>query len=128
MFNDSTAILNLDDVLFLQKTAKLIYVDQNIKRYITELVNATRYPQNYIAPELCKYVTMGASTRASISFLECAKAVALMNGRSYVTPDDVKVVAFRVLRHRITLSFAALAENVSSEVIIDAILKVVPTP
>jgi MoxR-like ATPase len=128
VFNDCTSILTLDDVTFLQNTAKKIYVDRNVKRYITELVDATRYPQNYIAPELCKYVTMGASTRASISFLECAKAVALMNGRGYVTPDDVKAVAYRVLRHRITLSFAALAEDVSSEVIIDAILKVVPTP
>lgn len=128
VFNDTKAVLKLEDVTYLQELTKRVYADRNIKRYITELVNATRYPEKYIDKELCKYITLGASTRASIAFLECAKAAALINGRAFVTPDDVKAVAYRVLRHRITMSFAALAENVSSETIIEAILKVVPTP
>ena len=71
---------------------------------------------------------MGASTRASIAFMECGKANALMHGRGYVTPDDIKEIAIRVLRHRIALSFAASANNVRVEDIINEIMMKVPAP
>lgn len=128
VFLDTSQILNLDDVLYLQDITKKVYVDNSIKNYITEIVSATRYPEKYLDKETSKYIMIGASTRASISFMDCSKAIAILKGRSYVTPDDIKDVAYRVLRHRISLSFAAMAEGITEEAIIDAILKVVPTP
>ena len=71
---------------------------------------------------------MGASTRAAIAFMEAAKAVALINGRGHVTPDDVKVMRYPILRHRIMLNFSAIADGVKEEKIIDALLGSVPTP
>ena len=71
---------------------------------------------------------MGASTRAAIAFMEAAKAVALMNGRPYVIPDDIKQMRYSILRHRITLNFAAIADNIKVETIIDAIFNQVKTP
>ncbi len=128
IFEDNKQILSITDLVFLQYLTKKVYIDQNVKRYITEIVNVTRHPENYLKEEFYKYITMGASTRASISFMECGKANALLNGRPFVTPDDVKEIAYRILRHRIALSFAAEANGVKVETIIDEILKVVPTP
>ena len=128
VFDENKQILTITDLIFLQYLTKKVYIDNNVKRYITEIVNVTRYPQNYLPEEFYKYITMGASTRASISFMECGKANALLNGRTFVTPDDVKEIAYRILRHRIALSFAAEANGIKVETIIDEILKVVPTP
>lgn len=77
---------------------------------------------------LAQYVAMGASTRAAIAFMEVAKAIALINGRRYCVPDDVKALRYSVLRHRIMLTFAAVAEDVKIEKIIDAIIGSVKTP
>ena len=71
---------------------------------------------------------MGSSTRGAIAFMECSKAVALMNGRTYVTPDDIKELRHSILRHRISLNFAAVADNISINKIIDAIFDSVKTP
>ena len=128
VLNDNTAILNLMDVMFLEYLTKKVYLDNSVKQYITNIVDATRYPEKYINREYAKYITMGASTRASIAFMECGKANALMHGRTYVTPDDIKELAYRILRHRITLSFAATANNIKVENIIDEIMRAVPTP
>ena len=128
VFNDNKPILTLMDVLFLQYLTTKVYVDNNIKKYITLIVAATRTPDKFIDPEIAKYISMGASTRASIAFMECSKANALMNGRSYVTPDDIKEIAIRVLRHRITLSFAASANNITVEMVINEIMRKIPTP
>ncbi len=128
IIDESNPIYNLDAVLFLQTVTKKVYIDEKIKRYIAQIIDATRYPKKYIDPRIADFVVMGASPRGSIAFMEASKANAIINGRSYVTPDDIKVVANRVLRHRITLSFQALASNVEPEYIIDAIMKVIPTP
>ena len=128
IFDENKQILSITDLIFLQYLTKKVYMDQNIKRYIAEIVNVTRHPENYLPEEVYKYITMGASTRASISFMECGKANALLYGRTFVTPDDIKEIAYRVLRHRIALSFAAEANGIKVENIIDEILKVVPTP
>ena len=114
--------------MFLEYLTQKVYVDRSVKDYITKIVDATRYPEKYISPDYAKYITMGGSTRASIAFMECGKANALMHGRTYVTPDDIKELAYRILRHRITLSFAATANNIKVETIIDEIMKAVPTP
>ncbi len=128
VFDDTKPILTLIDVLFLQYLTEKVYIDSNIKKYISLIVYATRHPEKFIDEEYSKYITMGASTRASIAFMECGKACALMNGRSYVTPDDIKKIAIRILRHRIALSFAATANDIKVEDIIMEIMDKVPAP
>ncbi len=121
-------ILPLESITFLQNLSKRVYIDTAMKVYITQIIDATRNPGKYIDKKLAEYVITGASTRAGIAFMECSKAVALLNGRDYVTPDDVKSLKYSVLRHRISLSFAAMADNVKVEAIIDAIFEAIRTP
>ena len=128
VFSAQESVVDLKDLVFLQQLVKRVYVDDSIKKYIVAIINATRYPKNYIAPELAEYVTMGASTRGAIALMEVAKARAIMCSRNYVTPDDVKAMIYSVLRHRITLNYAAVADNVTEEMIINAILGAVQTP
>ena len=128
VFDDNKPIFSLIDVLFLQYMTGRVYIDTSIKKYIALIVDTTRNPRKFISEEYAQYITMGASTRASIAFMECGKAIALMHGRDYVTPDDIKEIAVRILRHRITLSFAAEANNIKVETIINEIMKKVPSP
>lgn len=120
--------VTIDDILYLQELTKKVYVDDSIKRYIVSIVEATRRASQTIAPELAKYIQYGASPRASITFQQVARALALLAGRDYVTPDDVKQLRYSVLRHRVILNFEAVADQVHSEAIIDAIFGAVPTP
>ena len=103
-------------------------MDKSIRQYITYIVSATRTPQKVLKPELAKYVRIGASPRATINFLRIAKASALISGRDYATPDDVKMMRYQVLRHRIGLNYAAVADNVTVEQIIAGIVNAVPAP
>ena len=128
VFSDVKSVASVDDVVYLQKLCKRIYIDPAIKKYIVDIVQATRMTDKILAPELAQYVAMGASTRAAIAFMEVAKAIALINGRRYCVPDDVKALRYSVLRHRIMLTFAAVAEDVKIEKIIDAIIGSVKTP
>ena len=128
VFKTQQAVATLDDVKFLQDLTKRVYIDDAIKKYIISIINATRYPDKYIRPELAQYITRGASTRGGIALMEVAKAVAMMRCRNYVTPDDVKTLVQSVLRHRITLNYAAVADGVTEEQIIDAIVGAVQTP
>lgn len=118
----------LDDVRFLQDVAKKIYVDDAVKKYIVTIVQATRDARKFIPENLARYIQYGASPRGAIALMQVASALALLNGRSYITPDDVKMLRFSVLRHRIILNFEALADDVHSEAIIDAIFGAIPTP
>lgn len=128
VFEKAENVVNLEHIKYLQNLCKKVYMDEAVKRYIVEIVQATREPSKVINEELAKYVTAGASTRASIAFMEASKANALINGRAYVTPDDVKEIAHGILRHRITLSFEAVADNVEVETVINAILYAVKAP
>ena len=119
VFTNVTPVATIDDVLFLQDICKKIYLAPSIKKYIVDLVQASRNKEA-IFKDLAPYVAMGASTRAAIAFMEASKAVALMQGRAYVTPDDVKEMRHEVMRHRIMLNFAAIADGVKPETIIDA--------
>ena len=121
VFNSSKAIATIEDIVFLQNLGKRVYMDPAIKKYIVDIVSATRNAEQYIGKELAGYITLGASTRAAIAFMDAAKAMALINGRNYVTPDDVKAMRHSVLRHRVMLNFAAVADGVVEETIIDAI-------
>ncbi|MBR4494991.1 MAG: MoxR family ATPase [Clostridiales bacterium] len=127
VFTNVTPVATIDDVLFLQDICKKIYLAPSIKKYIVDLVQASRNKEA-IFKDLAPYVAMGASTRAAIAFMEASKAVALMQGRAYVTPDDVKEMRHEVMRHRLMLNFAAIADGVKPETIIDAIFQAVDTP
>ena len=128
VFNSSKAVATIEDIVFLQNLGKRVYMDPAIKKYIVDIVSATRNAEQYIGKELAGYITLGASTRAAIAFMDAAKAMALINGRNYVTPDDVKAMRHSVLRHRVILNFAAVADGVQEETIIDAIFGAVVTP
>ena len=114
VFRGSSAVATIEDIEFLQDLCKRVYISPAIKKYI---------PAN-----LAEYVAMGSSTRAAIAFMEVSKAVALIQGRAYVTPDDVKAMRHEVMRHRIMLIFAAIADGVKEETIVDAIVGAIVTP
>ena len=127
-FEKGEPVVELKELRYIQRVAEKIYIDDSIKQYIVNIIDATRHPEKYISKDLAQYITLGSSTRGAIAFMDVAKAVALINGRGYVIPDDVKLLRYSVLRHRISLSFAAMADNVNVETIIDAIFGAVPTP
>jgi len=120
--------VTLEEVKTLQTQAKKIKVDDSIKNYIVNIIFATRDPKTVIDPALAKYVEYGASPRGAIALMRVAQALALIHGRDYVTPDDVKELRFAALRHRIILNFEASADGVHSEAIIDAIFSKITTP
>jgi len=99
-----------------------IYVDQKVKNYIVDLVMATRYPTQYGLGRLDKLVSVGGSPRASLSLIRAAKAHAFIRGRGFVTVEDIKAVIYKVLRHRLILSYEAEAENLKHDDIIKEVL------
>jgi MoxR-like ATPase len=122
------AVLTIKDIDQVQDIVDKVYVDESIKWYISSIVVASRRASQIQGLEIGKYVRIGASPRASIAFLKMAKASALMHGRTYVTPDDVKMVRHQVLRHRIGLNYSAVADNVTVEQVIDGIVNSVKAP
>ena len=127
-FEKGEKVVSLEDIKYLQELSRKVYIDESIKKYIINIVCATRHANKIIGTELSKYITSGASTRASIAFMEASKALALINERTYVTPDDIKTLSYGILRHRIALNFEAIADEVSVEKIIDAIISSIKTP
>ena len=117
-------IISSDDILKMQEAVKKIYLNEDIENYILSIVSATREKDE----KLSKYIEWGASPRASINLFIASKAEALMNRRNFVTPNDVKKVAFDVLRHRILLNYEAEAEKITSDKLIEEILKKVQLP
>ncbi len=122
------ARVDLDDIEYLQKLAREVYVSDAVRTYIVQLIYVTRNPAPYIGADKARLIKYGASPRASIAFMSAARALALMDGRGYVTPDDIRALRYEVLRHRVLLTFEADAEGVRSEQIIDDIFAAVPTP
>ena len=120
-------VVSAEDILQARKVVSSIYVDEKVKDYIVDIVLATRDPQPYRI-DLNGYVQCGASPRATISLTLGARAIAFLQGRGYVTPQDVKDVAYDVLRHRIIVSYEAEAENITSENIIAGVLEGLPVP
>ena len=105
-----------------------IYVDEKIKNYIVDLVFATRDPKSAGLEKLASFIAYGASPRATIFLTQAAKAYAFLNGRGYVTPEDIKAIGLDVLRHRVLLSYEAEAENVAAEQIVKQIFDAVDVP
>lgn len=112
----------------LQVQCQLGFVDSAIVQYAVNLVNATRSPQSVGLSSLRNYIMFGASPRATIGLVQGARALAFLRGRAYTTPTDLIDVVPDVLRHRLMLSYEALSENISSDNLINEILKAVPPP
>lgn len=123
-----TAVASKQDILASRQLVKSVYVDERIREYIVNLVAATRDPASIKRNDLVSFISVGASPRASIGLAQASKAHAFIQGRAYVTPEDVKAVAMEVMRHRIILSYEAEAEEVSSETVVQKILDSVEVP
>ena len=121
-------VVDAETIFKSRKLVDGIYLDEKLKGYLVDVVLATRNPDSYGASELSAFIRFGASPRATISLALASKAVAFMNGRSFVTPQDIKDVGLDVLRHRVMVSYEAEAENVSSDDIIKKIFETIPVP
>ena len=123
-----TAVLHPKDIFEMQEVVRMIYIDDQIKDYIVSIVRATRNPEAFKLKDVAPLIDFGASPRASIFLGKGARAIAFLNGRGYVTPQDVKDIAYDVLRHRIILTYEAEAEEKTSDDVIKEILNAVPVP
>jgi MoxR-like ATPase len=119
-------VTTLDEILALRQTLDAVRLDEKIERYILRVVAATRRPVECGLDELPPFIRFGASPRAGIYLALAARAHALVRGRDYVVPDDVKAIAHDVLRHRVAISYRAEAEGLNSDALLDRILARVP--
>jgi MoxR-like ATPase len=124
---DTSKILTAGQITEIQDFNPEVYADTKITEYVAQIVDATRHPQAY-AVDAEEHIEYGASPRASLWLILAAKAHAILNGRGYVIPEDVKAVAHNVLRHRIILNYEAEVEEVTSDQVIDLILEKVKVP
>ena len=124
----TSPVLSEADILSMKKTVEQVYIDELIKRYILSIVQTTRNPEMFGLNDLKPMIEYGGSPRATIYLAIAARAEAFLNGRGFVTPQDVKNIAYDVLRHRIIPTYEAEAEGLASEDIIDAVLQAVPVP
>ena len=122
------SVINQDDLLRASSRADQIYVDNKIKNYIVEIVMASRKPAEYGLSRIANLVNVGGSPRATLSLFRAAKAHAFIRARGYVTAEDVKAIAYNVLRHRLILTYEAEAENIRTDDIIKEILTQVEVP
>ncbi|MEW6041742.1 MAG: AAA family ATPase [Elusimicrobiota bacterium] len=121
-------IISIEQILRARETADSIYVDEKIKNYVLDIVLSTRAPENYKMPSLKPWILYGSSPRATIYLIQAAKSYAYIEGRGYVTPEDIKAVGFDVLRHRIILTYEAEAENITTETVIKTIFETIEVP
>ena len=120
-------VISPEEILEIQKFSEKIYADKVITEYVADIVNATRNPKDYEL-DLENMIEFGASPRASIWLMRAAKADALLDGRGFVIPEDVKAVAHEVLRHRIILTFEAEANGLDTDRVIDFVLEKINSP
>ena len=121
-------VLKVDQILKARNVVSDVYLDEKVRKYIVDIVGATRKPREFGLSKMESYIQYGASPRAGINMALAGKALAFIRKRGYVVPEDVRTVCHDILRHRIGLTYEAAAENVKPEVIIDEILNVVPIP
>jgi MoxR-like ATPase len=119
-------VVEIDELRELQQTADLVYVDRSVQQYAVDVVQATRNPARLGMDDLAPLIMLGASPRASLALVRGARALALVRGRAYATPQDVFDLAPEVLRHRLILTYEAIARDVSVEQILNRILSTVP--
>ena len=121
-------VTSTKDILNARKVCREVYLDEKIENYITDIVFASRYPEEFKLKKFSGMISYGGSPRASINLALAAKAYAFIKRRGYVIPEDVRAVAPDVMRHRIGLTYEAEAENITTEDIINEILNIVEVP
>ncbi len=121
-------IASMGQLAELQQECRKVYVDPSLMQYAVKLVSATRRPERYDLADLTKYLSFGASPRATIGLIEGARALAFMRGRSYALPEDMTVLVADVFRHRLVLSYEALAEGLDADAIVQRVMKKIPVP
>jgi MoxR-like ATPase len=123
-----TAVADTEQLAALQRECRRIYVDPSLVQYAVKLVSATRTPQKHGLKDLEKYLTFGASPRATINLTEGARALAMLRGRTYALPEDMTALVPDVLRHRLVLSYEALSEGLSADALVAKIMAKIPAP
>ncbi|OIO73894.1 MAG: ATPase [Elusimicrobia bacterium CG1_02_37_114] len=121
-------IISPDEILRIRQVVNEVYIDEKIKNYILDIVFATREPEKYKLDDLKPMIAYGASPRATIYLTNTARAQAFLQGRGYVTPEDIKSIGYDVLRHRIIVTYEAEAEEMTSENIIEQIFNQIEVP
>ncbi|CAN5579428.1 MoxR family ATPase [soil metagenome] len=121
-------VMGIEELATYQRAARDIYIDREVAEYAVHLVAATREPERAGVGEIAPYIEFGASPRGSINLVLAARALALLRGRGYALPQDVRALAPDVLRHRVVPTYQALAEEVTSDQIVERILATVPMP
>ena len=127
-FPTASQAVTIDTILQARKSVRDIHISDKIENYILDIVFATRNPEKFGMPKLKNLINFGASPRASINLALASKALAFIRRRGYVFPEDIKIIAHDVLRHRIGLSYEADAENISQDDIINTILNTIEVP
>jgi MoxR-like ATPase len=128
MAQEVAAVATTDELAALQRECRKGYVDPSLMQYAVRLVAATRDPERYGIKDLARYITYGASPRATIHLIEGARALAFLRGREYALPEDVADLAPDVLRHRLSLSYEALADGQNADQLIQRIMQHVSAP
>lgn len=123
-----TPVATPEQLGVLQRECRKVYVDPNLIQYAVKLVAATREPERYGLTDFARFITFGASPRATINLIEGARALAFLRGRNYALPEDVTDIAPDVLRHRLVLSYEALTEAQTPDKLVQRIMQVVPAP
>jgi len=121
-------VATTEQLAAMQRLARQVYVDPSIIQYAVRLVSATRQPQQHGLADIGRFITYGASPRATINLVEGARALALMRRRSYVLPEDLTLLVPDVLRHRIAVTYEALSEGISPDDIVARIMSRVAPP
>ncbi len=122
------AVASMGQLGELQQECRKVYVDPSLMQYAVKLVSATRRPERYELADIAKYLTYGASPRATIGLIEGARALAFMRGRAYALPEDMTGLVGDVLRHRLVLSYEALADGLTADQIVQRVMKRIPVP
>ena len=122
-----SAVVRAEEIVRARQVVNSIFMDEKIKDYIVDVVYATRQPERFKL-DLKPYILYGASPRATLALVIASKALAFLDGRGYVTPQDVKSIAMDVLRHRVTVTYEAEAESMTSEDVVRRVLDAVPVP
>lgn len=122
------AVASMSQLGELQQECRKVYVDPSLMQYAVKLVSATRRPERYELADMAKYLTYGASPRATIGLIEGARALAFMRGRAYALPEDMTGLVADVFRHRLVLSYEALADGLSPDQIVQRVMKRIPVP
>ncbi len=126
--NEITPVISIKDILRAREIVKEVYLDAKIENYITDIVFATRYPEEYGLGKLKSLINYGASPRATINLALASRALAFVRRRGYVIPEDVRSICLDVMRHRVGLTYEAEAENIKSEDIVTEIINRIDVP